>query len=690
MWKIDTKFQTRVIKGDGENHESYFVNWLERKLKDGSIKLNFKFYDEGYVIDKIKESDIEHWSCRQPIIISAPTGSGKNRLIKQTLLQYALNHQRNGKKDRILILSNRIALNRQSKYKFAQKVVEYTGDYACLERLEELYTAEGSDRLCFDFGPVTICSYHQLLERQLLDKRHFTYVVCDECHFFTNDATFNPNTDIILKYIIEKCQSSIRIYMSATIDTVIEPIIREEFKYTEEAIKMEEDACRKYCNDPIHRMNMRMGNNLPYFMNIDSITETRANMLLNQFKKDHCFTINLYYMHRTYSQINNIYQFSSMNEMTNIILKDKDNSHKWLCFVSDIKTGERMMADINRQGSKHATFISRKSVDESEVIKKVYDDLIANEYFRDDVIISTSILDNGINIKKCPNGDRITGVMIDSFNKDQFIQMLGRVRTDKNEQFDLYVRKLDIDEIKSKFVRILDDLAKRLRIDFMDIDKRKKIYDANTNMFHFTTDEEGFCSYNQLAIVQLCNLALPMIQYIRSNHVNDPISCSTMELDSYRVKAIQYYKYDAGISNPYADLIVCVLEGNMPSSNYKSFQSFLETELIYPYCENKILDKIESYKNLDKDVKAEFEWREAEDWLFASESAIDKLYELTTLLKAKGFHIETPEEDRYSGLGEFYFNKDCFRITENIEASSRDIQSSWLNHKNFMCWPNID
>lgn len=670
-------FKARVVRGTGK--QRLFTDWLEEKVKGGSLRFSFRLEDEGYVTDRITTRDVEGWTPRVPVVISAPTGSGKNRFIQTTLLRYALEKRTEGENDRILILSNRIALSRQSKRKFAERVVEYTGDYGCLERLDSLYTAEGSDKLCFNFGPVTVCSYHQLWEKRLLDYHHYKYVVCDECHFFTSDATFNPNTDAILRYIVSSCRRSVRVYMSATIDTVIEPIIREEYRHIEEEVKRVEEGCRSYYDNPIVRFNAQVAlAGSPY--SVDGVHTSTIESAIRRYREEHGLTIQMYHMHRSYPQIDSMYRFSYMNEMVSKVLADKDRSHKWLFFVSDSKIGERVSADFNKNDRK-STFLSRKRVDSMEDVKKAYDSIVSNEYFKDDVLVSTSLLDNGINLGKCPNGDRVIGVVIDSFKKDQFIQMLGRVRVGEGERFNLYVRSMDRDEMARIVVKGLDDLVRRLRTDQEDTGTKKRFYDKE--LFRFTSDDEGFFTYNQLAILQLCTNAIPLLKCLTVGDKPPDIHCSTIELDACRTKAIEYYDSGKGRMNPYAGLIVSILQLKVPEPTYGTpadFQGYLESRLIPQYVDRMVEEKVEKLSNLCPEAADELYWEGVDRPDPLGSSALDRLQRLVSILAKHGVHVTTPEEEHYSGIVDYY--QDYGFRNLGVTMDSINVQEEWLkrNH----------
>ena len=170
-----------------------FMSWLRDRVDNGNININFHYIDseECKWLSNALETKIDLWNCLTPVFISAQTGTGKNTFIRKNLLKRV--YQSSGK---ILLLSNRIALNRQSKLQYAQYIRDLTGSSYYIEKFDE-YTNKGIDKFS-DFGRITICSYHQFYERKMLDNNYYDYIVCDECHFFTSDSTFNVNTDKIL------------------------------------------------------------------------------------------------------------------------------------------------------------------------------------------------------------------------------------------------------------------------------------------------------------------------------------------------------------------------------------------------------------------------------------------------------------------------------------------------------------
>ncbi len=167
------------------------------------------------------ETDTDKWEPKQPVFISAQTGQGKNYFVEKTLLPYVrdLNRKkRTGQK--VLIISNRIALRLQIENRIKNNDQDVEQD------------------TIYSYGEFAdVISYQSILNRvddlkkkQERQTSKYIFVICDEAHFFTSDAMFNPNTDKILSKIVHIFKDAIRIYMSATPYECIDYIRKCEYK----------------------------------------------------------------------------------------------------------------------------------------------------------------------------------------------------------------------------------------------------------------------------------------------------------------------------------------------------------------------------------------------------------------------------------------------------------------------------
>lgn len=133
----------------------------------------------------IGEQDFKQWEEQNSIInISAGTGAGKSTLIKKDLYDYCV--QSRGRK-RILML-----LHRKDTMKQFKKELENNG---------------------ITDSTITIDLY-QNIEKQRKFLNKYTFIVCDEFHYFLTDSSINNYTDISLEKLFN-CDKT-KIVMSAT------------------------------------------------------------------------------------------------------------------------------------------------------------------------------------------------------------------------------------------------------------------------------------------------------------------------------------------------------------------------------------------------------------------------------------------------------------------------------------------
>ena len=371
------------------------VKCVEKYVSDGikdqfKIGLRHKFKIEKNVDDK--------WEARQPIFLSAPTGSGKNTFIENTFLQYIknLNYER-GIEQRVLILSNRIALRMQILKRIR------TGDDSVLEE-DNIYNPYDN------FPFVDVISYQGLLHRaddlkqkqdnEMSRNRRYLAVVCDEAHFFTSDAMFNHDTAKILYQITNIFKDSLRIYMTAT-------------PY----------EC------------------LAYITEYERINENHRIGVFYHFQRNYDYLDIKYYSHE--------------DELLDLVANSKE---KWLIFIDNIekcrtlkkKIDEYMETNINQKEVENDA-TKKKSDNKKEVVFAVdadskrnekYRKMIYEEKFPDEtqVLITTSVIDNGINFKD----PKLKHVVISDISKVKCIQEVGRVRVGNPEdRIMLYIKRHD-------------------------------------------------------------------------------------------------------------------------------------------------------------------------------------------------------------------------------------------------------
>lgn len=154
------------------------------------------------------------------IFFSASTGCGKTRFIIDKLVPYAQE-----KHAKILLLVNRVLLKEQiseeltnicldiydvwnEPFNTVEKIDNalFTDDFTIYheicEKYEQFCTIDGS----FPFMNIDIMTYQQLESNVLkgLFPKGYQYIVCDEAHYFHSDSDFSNTSFISYNYIIKK------------------------------------------------------------------------------------------------------------------------------------------------------------------------------------------------------------------------------------------------------------------------------------------------------------------------------------------------------------------------------------------------------------------------------------------------------------------------------------------------------
>lgn len=380
------------------NSDMDFLSYGREELKNGCImgpryveqvECGIQTVTDGigdhYKVDidfdyQIKANSDNRWEPSQPVFISAQTGQGKNFFVEKTLIPYVekLNYE-NKTKQRVLILSNRLALKCQIDNRFREN--------DDLHEKSRIYSYK---------GVADVMTYQSLLSekgylkrRQKYNQSRYIFVICDEAHFFTSDAMFNPYTEKILSVIVSLFKKAIRVYMSATPYECLEYIDKYE----------------------------------------------KQQMVFYHFKRDYG-----YLNANTYFEIEELY---------GEIVKSVERKEKWLIFIDDRKKCRTVKAELEKQGEEMNISMMRKiyAVDADSKEDEVYKSMVRNEKLDKDiyVLITTSVLDNGVNLIGIDN------VVVSDMSKVKCLQMVGRARTKgSNDHKTLYVKRFNGDYVRNR------------------------------------------------------------------------------------------------------------------------------------------------------------------------------------------------------------------------------------------------
>lgn len=143
----------------------------------------------------------------------------------------------------------------------------------------------------------------------------------------------------------------------------------------------------------------------------------------------------VYVMQEDYGYINPFF-FSDKESIIDIILKS-DKNQLWIIFITNKEEGRKLW---NTFGKNQADFFTADSDTDSGVYEKITE----SETLDKRILITTKVLDVGVNIK-----DPDVNVVVFEQNIPEIKQMIGRKRVSKNERVNVYFFVPTIKELKN-------------------------------------------------------------------------------------------------------------------------------------------------------------------------------------------------------------------------------------------------
>ncbi len=353
------------------------------------------------VTEKIGE-EYKKWGEHDKIFISAPTGAGKTYFVLHELLPHAESTNK-----KILFLVNRRLLKEQvkaeiDKLKFEQK-----------NRIRvELYQTLENEMSKMEYKPEQQCMRAAGYDA-LATYADYDYVVCDECHYFFTDSNYNTNTALSYRWIQECFSHKVRIFMSAT--------IKETKAY-------------------IEAYDEKRSNERTFIYEFESKISIGRELTHKRESYD-------YLMDKNYDYVD-VHIIKKNEDITELILSDKS---KWLIFIDSISHGRILERELKakfaeekeceEKGEKKkrgsVVMLTSDYENDEEGVEEV-ERIVNDNKFSAKVLISTPVMDNGVNIKDF----ELRNIILFADTEDEFIQMLGRKRKDDEEnKVQLYLYK---------------------------------------------------------------------------------------------------------------------------------------------------------------------------------------------------------------------------------------------------------
>lgn len=370
-------------------------------------------------------NEFKQWG-RKKVIITAPTGMGKTTFIVDVLLPYL-----SERKKKLLILCNRKLLREQYLHTIVRKYSSYVELSSSVKVMsyQEL-TADMNNAIGF--------------KNPFLD---YDTIVCDEVHYFYEDSDFNGRgTYLLFQYIIYMCMSKGMIFMSATTENVI-PVIEQTIHNCYARLRKYQSSGR-------------------FYEEYGSLVIHKDYSVYADYSRFHCVCVP---DEKTLCGI-----FSESDKKSIIFIDSKVKAQNLMENLIKINGVEKGMIAV----------LNSDNIDDnnnSELIRN----LTISHRLIPKILITTSVLDNGVSI----HDSDVENLAIITESKVSFLQMLGRVRSEKVEYCNLYYIYRKEDAFLQKRNRYKGECEYFEKLDKEDVDRNRYYYlgeiMADTEMAEF-------------------------------------------------------------------------------------------------------------------------------------------------------------------------------------------------------------
>jgi len=405
-------------------------------------------------VSEVIGDEYKKWKEGDSVIITTPTGSGKTSFVLSKLLQQAVEDMH------ILYLCNRKVLSEQFREQSKEKLIRESG-YAesvsntMLEHIH-VFTYQYFE-VKQTFPDIDYPSLENKNERIVIPEHKIKYYIFDEAHYFLGDALFNRNTNY---WFDQNLARGISVFLTATPKLLELFLVGKSkqigFRFSEHAeniyhISKEKRQIRNELSRKEVKFLFEFGKGVtgteekrasqsqiiaacreinPYtssFKYIDS-----AHSLLEETKDFFCPDVNVMPDYFKYD----LHYFYSEEDIAQVISeKCKDSNEKWLVFIDSMDKGLAMVTKLRTVGC-DAVFLSEQRIKENKACKDVYHEIIEAQQYTCQVLITTPVLDCGINIVD----KSVKNVVLFQHDYTTFIQSLGRRRLHQGERLNLFMR----------------------------------------------------------------------------------------------------------------------------------------------------------------------------------------------------------------------------------------------------------
>lgn len=366
-----------------------------------------------YVNDVLTDEIWKYWRPGEQIFISAGTGRGKNTFIKKELLKSCGSQK-------VVIFENRQSLMQQQIIDVISEIDPEILKYQDLS--EENMVIFGSYRniMMISYQCAALkCLYP---DTNFLDFfSHARYLIFDEAHYILDYAPYNKGISFFVQTFLEnQFPAATKIFMSGTMEEVYE-YVQLLNAFPEEPIDIIEEK---------KLLDEKGSNNNPHKLIRDLQHCQSPNSILS--------------LPTDYSYIEP-YQYKKTEDICTEISKSP-SYEKWLIFVKSIEDGAKLKGKLDVVCNGSVCFLSSENKKKDENAE-IYNRLIRECKFDCRVLIATTVIYNGINIKD----DAVKHIVLPFTSMSVTKQLLGRKRMTENETVKVYFPDITYDDAKRRY-----------------------------------------------------------------------------------------------------------------------------------------------------------------------------------------------------------------------------------------------
>lgn len=366
-----------------------------------------------YVNDVLTDEIWKYWRPGEQIFISAGTGRGKNTFIKKELLKSCGSQK-------VVIFENRQSLMQQQIIDVISEIDPEILKYQDLS--EENMVIFGSYRniMMISYQCAALKCLYQ--DTNFLDFfSHARYLIFDEAHYILDDAPYNKGISFFVQTFLESpFPAATKIFMSGTMEEVYE-YVQLLNAFPEEPIDIIEEK---------KLLDEKGSNNNPHKLIRDLQHCQSPNSILS--------------LPTDYSYIEP-YQYKKTEDICTEISKSP-SYEKWLIFVKSIEDGAKLKGKLDVVCNGSVCFLSSENKKKDENAE-IYNRLILECKFDCRVLIATTVIYNGINIKD----DAVKHIVLPFTSMSVTKQLLGRKRMTENETVKTYFPDITYDDAKRRY-----------------------------------------------------------------------------------------------------------------------------------------------------------------------------------------------------------------------------------------------